>query len=100
MECMPKFVKEGGNLVEGKQRRLALGWLGDVHVVPDHRFSLEQEGLLDVRIHPGAAALGGAREQVGEKERERFSIMIEHLKDADIFLVDGQIFALAKGDPE
>ena len=97
---MPELVEQGDDLVEGQQRGFALRGLGDVQVVGDHRLRAEQAGLGDVGVHPGAAPLGGPGVEVADEEPERAAVLLEHLPDADVGVIDGQFGPLLEGQAE
>jgi hypothetical protein len=99
VQGVAELMEHGGHLIEGEQHRLPGLGLGDVEVVGHHRFLLQQSRLADVRRHPRSALLVVAREVVGEKQRERLAIGIEHLEDSHVLVVDGQIVPLAKIEP-
>ena len=100
MQCVPEFVERRDDLVDGHQRRFALGRFGDIEVVRHHRLLVFQVRLADVGVHPGAAAFGLSRIGVEDEQAQRGSIVIEYLEDAYVLLVDGQIEAFLERDPE
>ena len=54
--------------------------------------------LVDVFVHPGAAAFRGPRVVVSEKNRQRFAVLVENVEDADVRLINRQVVAFLKGD--
>ena len=54
--------------------------------------------LVDVFVHPGAAAFGGARVIVDEENGERLAVLVEDVEDAHVGLIDRQVFAFLEGD--
>ena len=57
VQRVPEFMKRGPHFVVGQQGRLARGRLRNIQMIRHHRFGAEEVALLNVGVHPGAAAL-------------------------------------------
>ncbi len=99
MQRVPELVEERAHFVDGQQRRLTGRRLGDVEVVDHHRLLAEQVGLVDERVHPGAAALGRAVVVVAEEEPDRRAVLVVHLEDPHVRVVADQVGALGQPQP-
>ncbi len=98
VKSMAEFVEEGGDLVEGDERGVARGRLGEVTDVGDDRGGVEQARLADEAGHPCAALFVVALKVVAIDQREVRCIGVEDLEDADVGVVDGKIVPLLEGD--
>ena len=95
-----EFMEERRDFVEGEERGLAGGRLGNVEVVADDGLGAEEGGLRFVLVHPGATVFGRPRVGVENEERERGAVGVEDFKHADLGAVNGQIGAFLEGDAE
>ena len=68
--------------------------LGEVRDVVDDGLRVEQSGLVDEAVHPRAATLVVALEEIGIEQRERAAVRVEHVEDANVGMVDGNVGAL------
>ena len=64
VEAVSELVEHGGDVVEGDERGLAGGGLGEVGDVVDDGELVEERGLIDEVAHPGAALFVVALEVV------------------------------------
>ena len=96
VQRVPELVEERVDLVVAEQRRLAGGRLRHVEVVHDDGRVVEQVGLRDERVHPGAAALGVAGVEVEDEEAEGRAVVVVHLEDAGVRVVGDEVGALGE----
>ena len=98
MQGVTELVEHRAGLVQGEQRRLAGVGLGDVEVVGDDGVFAEEAALVDVFVHPRAAAFGGAGVEVAEEDGEGLAVGVEHVPDAHVGLIDGEVLSFLEGD--
>ena len=83
MQRVAELVEQRARIVEREQRRLAVAALVEVHDIDDQRADVACELLLVAqRRHPGAAALGRAREVIAEEQPEVAAVRAAHLPHA------------------
>ena len=94
VQGMAELMEHGGDFVEAHQGRLAVGRLGDVLVVGDHRLGAGQAVLRHVGIHPGTAALARAGVEVTVEQAQLAAVGLEDLPHAHVRVVDRDVLAL------
>ena len=89
-------MKQGLKLVRGDERRLARGRLAEIGDQADERTVLGaiHNGLAPELGHPRTVALGGAREEVHVEEGHVASLLILHVVNLHIRVVDRDVAAL------
>ncbi len=98
MQGVAELMEHGGDVVEADQRRLAIGRLGEVADVVDHRLGTGQAVLLDEHVHPGAAGLGVTLEVVGVEQGQRGAVLVEHFVHLHVRVVGRNVGARLEGD--
>src|SRR5215469_8307486 len=99
VQRVSELVEHRAHVAEAEQSRLARSRLGEVGHVVDNRQSTEQLGLVYKNVHPGAAIFVVALEIVAIEERQLFSVCVENIKDAYIWMVDRKVVPLFERDP-
>ena len=99
VQRVAELVESGHHLVKGQQGGFSGGGLGNVQVVDHHRRFLQQTGLVDQGVHPGAAVLGVAGVVVTQEQAQPGAVPVLHLPDPDIGVVAGQVRTLGEGQP-
>ncbi len=75
VQRMAEFVEQRARVVEGEQRRLAGGGLGEIADIDDDRVDIAGElFLVAQRGHPGARVLGGAGEIVADEQADMVAL--------------------------
>ena len=97
VQRVAELVEQRAGVVEGQQRRLALG---EVHHIDDDRADVALELLLRAEArHPGAGALGGPAIIVAEEQRD-VAAVLGHLEGAHIGVIGRNVRPLGEGEAE
>ena len=96
MQGVAELVEGRADLVRREQRGSAVGRARHVQADRDDRSVAQQLGLVHERRHPRPAALGGAGEPVAHDQAEPAAVGVQHLEDADVRMVGGQVRALGE----
>src|ERR1051325_5209229 len=91
-------MEHRGHVIKAQQGRLARTWLGKVSDVDDDRLGAKQATLIDEAVLPGSAIFVRTLKVISVKKRQRFSVCIEHFKDAHVRLINGQVFSFLESD--
>jgi hypothetical protein len=99
VQRVAEFVKRGSHFILSEQCRFARGRLRNIEMIRNHWLSPQQIVLRDISIHPRAAALRRSGVIIAYENRQRFTIAIEHLPDAHVWLVHRQVVPLLECEP-
>ena len=92
VQRMAEFVEQRARVVEGEQRRLAGGGLGEVADIDDDRADIAGElFLVAQRGHPGARMLGGAGEIVADEQADVAARSVLDLPGARVGVIERHV---------
>ncbi len=93
---MTELMEQGNNLIPAQECGLTVGGFGVVTDVVDHRFGVEQRGLVNKVAHPCAAAFTVTLEEIGIKQRHPTAVNIKDFIYLYVWMVNRQIVTRGK----
>ncbi len=98
MQAVTELVEQGRHLRKTQEGRLAGCGLGEVADVVDDGLGPQQLGLVDEIAHPGPAGLVVALEEIEIDQADGRAILVEHLIDGDVRVIDRKVGAGLQDD--
>ena len=101
MQRMAELVEQCVRVVEADQLRRAGRAFREIHHIDDDGADIAGKFFLAAELrHPGAAALGGPREIIAEKQRHMFAPLVQDFERAHFRMIKIEPAPLDKPQPE